>query len=80
MPRRYSDFPDTFLLWNVVARVGSVISVVSVMYFLFILWEAFASHRPALSAVHRSTALEMYHSFPPADHSYVSIPIVTKAG
>merc|ERR1712003_556692 len=79
IPRRYSDFPDTFLSRNVLARVGSVISVVSVMYFLFILWEAFVRHRPAISASHRNTAIEIYHSFPPADHSYVSIPIISKA-
>ena len=79
IPRRYSDFPDTFLSWNVLARVGSVISVISVMYFLFILWEAFVRHRPAISASHRNTAIEIYHSFPPADHSYVSIPIISKA-
>merc|ERR1712121_547223 len=37
MPRRYSDYPDGYLYWNVVARVGSIISVVSVLMFLFIL-------------------------------------------
>merc|ERR1712108_130949 len=37
MPRRYSDYPDRFILRNVVARIGSIISVVSVLYFLFIL-------------------------------------------
>merc|ERR1712047_95256 len=37
IPRRYSDYPDRFILLNVVARIGSIISVVSVLYFLFIL-------------------------------------------
>merc|ERR1712013_391915 len=37
IPRRYSDYPDRFILWNIVARIGSIISVVSVLYFLFIL-------------------------------------------
>ena len=76
IPRRYSDFPDTFLFWNVVARVGSVISVISVIYFLFILWEALVRHRPAISRVHASTSLEMMHSFPPANHRYASIPLL----
>merc|ERR1719330_2315153 len=37
IPRRYSDYPDSYQLWNVVARIGSIISIVSVIFFLFIL-------------------------------------------
>jgi len=37
MPRRYSDYPDRFIYWNVFARIGSIISTVSVIFFLFIL-------------------------------------------
>ena len=76
IPRRYSDFPDTFLFWNVVASVGSVVSVMSVIYFLFILWEALVRHRPAVSSAHARTSLEIMHSFPPANHSYASIPLL----
>ena len=76
IPRRYSDFPDTFLFWNVVASVGSVVSVISVIYFLFILWEALVRHRPAVSSAHARTSLEIMHSFPPANHSYASIPLL----
>jgi cytochrome c oxidase subunit 1 len=36
IPRRYSDYPDTFSMWNVVARIGSLVSVVSVLIFIFI--------------------------------------------
>lgn len=37
MPRRYSDYPDTFASWNVIARAGSIVSVVSAICFLVIL-------------------------------------------
>merc|ERR1712141_670096 len=77
IPRRYSDYPDRFILWNVVARIGSIVSVVSVLYFLFILWEALVSHRPALSSIHISTRIELMHSFPPMNHRYTSIPVIT---
>merc|ERR1712064_197414 len=35
MPRRYSEYPDSYTLWNVVARGGSIISVVAVLLFHF---------------------------------------------
>jgi len=76
MPRRYSDYPDSYIYWNVVARVGSIISVVAVIIFLFILWESLVSHRPALSRNCRATSLEMSHTFPPLNHRYPSIPVV----
>ena len=75
MPRRYSEYPDSYTLWNVVARGGSIISVVAVLLFLFILWEALASHRPALSGNYMATSLEIAHTFPPLDHSNPSIPV-----
>lgn len=37
IPRRYSDYPDRFYTWNIVARIGSLISVVSIIFFLYIL-------------------------------------------
>merc|ERR1712173_90674 len=37
IPRRYSDYPDSYQLWNVVARIGSIISIVSVILFIFIM-------------------------------------------
>jgi len=77
IPRRYSDYPDRFIFWNVVARVGSIISIVSVIFFLFILWERIVRHRPAISSNHIRTSLELIHSFPPMNHSYTSIPLIS---
>jgi len=74
MPRRYSDYPDTFATWNVIARIGSIVSVISVIGLLFILWEALARHRPAISSCHLNTRIEIMHSFPPTAHRYSSVP------
>lgn len=76
MPRRYSDYPDVYQPWNILSRVGSMISVVSVIYFLFILWESLVSHRPAIRNNRKSTSLEIIHSFPPLNHRYNSIPVL----
>jgi len=77
IPRRYSDYPDRFIFWNVIARVGSIISIVSVIFFLFILWESLVSHRAAISRNHIRTSLEIIHSFPPINHRYTSIPLIS---
>ena len=42
MPRRIPDFPDAFLGWNRVSSLGSIVSAVSVVVFLFALSAAFS--------------------------------------
>jgi len=76
MPRRYSDYPDFYAGWNFIARVGSIISVVSVLLFVCIIWERFASQRPVICRIHIGSSLEFYHSFPPLAHRYKSCPAV----
>ncbi len=41
LPRRYSDFPDSFAGWNFISSVGSMISLVGVLWFLYIIWDAY---------------------------------------
>jgi len=76
IPRRYSDYPDTYIAWNVLARTGSVISLVSVLFFLAILWERLVRHRPVLSSKHCNSSLELMHTCPPITHRYNSRPKV----
>lgn len=42
LPRRYSDFHDSFAGWNLISSLGSVISIVGVVWFIFIVYDAFA--------------------------------------
>jgi len=74
IPRRYSDFPDFYMGFNFLARVGSIISIFSVVLLLFTLWEAWASNRPALTVISAPRRIEFRHRFPPIDHRYVSMP------
>lgn len=74
MPRRYSDYPDRFMRWNAVARLGSMVSVVAVLYFMLILWEALVSQRAALTTKALCSSLDTSHSFPPINHRYNSCP------
>nr|ARH54729.1 cytochrome c oxidase subunit 1 [Trigonopterus sp. 2 AH-2016] len=77
MPRRYSDYPDAYTMWNIVSSIGSLISLSSIFYFIFIMWEAFSVKRPNLSSMGLASSMEWLQFYPPADHSYDELPIVT---
>ena len=51
MPRRIPDYPDAFEGWNYVSSIGSLISVVSMAIFLYVIFDmltngALASNSP----------------------------------
>nr|YP_009229166.1 cytochrome c oxidase subunit I [Anoplophora chinensis]ALS54018.1 cytochrome c oxidase subunit I [Anoplophora chinensis]UNB14367.1 cytochrome c oxidase subunit I [Anoplophora chinensis] len=77
MPRRYSDYPDVFTLWNVVSSIGSLISLVSVTLLIYIFWEALAVQRKSLSSTSMVTSIEWLQHLPPAEHSYSELPILS---
>nr|YP_010250883.1 cytochrome c oxidase subunit I [Ips calligraphus]QTV76817.1 cytochrome c oxidase subunit 1 [Ips calligraphus] len=78
MPRRYSDYPDAYLMWNIISSIGSMISLISVFYFIFIIWESFSSHRKSISALNLNSSLEWLQNLPPTDHCYNELPAVSK--
>nr|YP_010414429.1 cytochrome c oxidase subunit I [Branchipolynoe onnuriensis]URS74516.1 cytochrome c oxidase subunit 1 [Branchipolynoe onnuriensis] len=64
MPRRYSDYPDAYTKWNVLSSIGSMISFVALLFFIFIVWEALVTQRPVISTSHQSTFLEWQDNLP----------------
>nr|YP_009462888.1 cytochrome c oxidase subunit I [Biomphalaria straminea]AUW35086.1 cytochrome c oxidase subunit I [Biomphalaria straminea] len=48
MPRRYVDYPDTYYKWNQISSFGSLFSIIAVIMFVFIVWEAFIAERTSL--------------------------------
>nr|ARH53780.1 cytochrome c oxidase subunit 1 [Cortodera humeralis] len=77
MPRRYSDYPDAFTLWNIISSIGSLISLISVMLLLFIIWEAFSVQRKSLISLNMISSIEWMQNLPPAEHSYSELPMLT---
>lgn len=75
IPRRYSDYPDVFRYWNLVSSIGSLISVIAVLIFLLILWEAFTRERQVIEISRINSSLEWLHPYPPADHRYDELPL-----
>nr|AGI59450.1 cytochrome c oxidase subunit I [Hyalella azteca] len=76
MPRRYSDYPDSYSSWNMVSSLGSYLSVVAVVLFIMMVLESFMAKRHAMFTASLSGSLEWGHPYPPADHSYGDMPIL----
>nr|YP_009258842.1 cytochrome c oxidase subunit I [Libiocoris heissi]AFI54709.1 cytochrome c oxidase subunit I [Libiocoris heissi] len=76
MPRRYSDYPDAYTLWNMISSMGSTISVTSIIMFMTIMWEAMASQRKMLSLKYMNTSIEWMQPTPPMEHSYKELPMI----
>ncbi len=76
MPRRYIDYPDAYAGWNWVSSIGSYISFVGVLIFLFGVWEAFAKKRVAGDNPwgEGASTLEWQLSSPPPYHQWEQLP------
>jgi heme/copper-type cytochrome/quinol oxidase subunit 1 len=44
MPRRIPDFPDSYASWNTIATFGSIITTVSTLLFIYIIYLTFVSN------------------------------------
>lgn len=73
IPRRYSDYPDNFTRWNIVSSLGRYTSVIGVLIFSIIIWEALSRNRLSISNITKSMNIEWLHNTPPADHSYLEL-------
>nr|ARC95507.1 cytochrome c oxidase subunit I [Hippodamia convergens] len=77
MPRRYSDYPDAYYMWNKISSVGSIISSVSILFMIIIIWESFYSMRITKFNLNVPSLIEWLQLSPPNEHSYSEIPILS---
>nr|YP_011010200.1 cytochrome c oxidase subunit 1 [Asclepios apicalis]WPW46737.1 cytochrome c oxidase subunit 1 [Asclepios apicalis] len=75
MPRRYSDYPDMYMSWNVISSIGSTISILGTMMFILIMWESMVSQRKIMFIMNLNSSIEWLQNYPPAEHSYNEMPI-----
>lgn len=78
IPRRYSDYPDSFYLWNLVSSIGSLISIFSLIYFAILIWKAFSEKSTVISLSRSNSSRELFIGTAPTDHTLdLSISSVT---
>jgi cytochrome c oxidase subunit I len=76
MPRRYADYPDAFAGWNLVASLGSFVSVAGLAVFLIAMAEAFMKRSVAGPNPWGvgATTLEWTLPSPPPFHTFNDLP------
>jgi cytochrome c oxidase subunit 1 len=70
IPRRYSDYPDAFTSWNIVSSMGSLISFLAVIFFIWIIWEAIRNSRNQLFFNRNPSTLEWINPTPVREHTF----------
>lgn len=77
IPRRYSDYPDNYLSWNIVSSLGSYISLIATIIIIIIIWESIINPRIIIFSLNIPSSIEWYQNLPPAEHSYNELPIIS---
>lgn len=75
IPRRYRDYPDAFTSWNVVSSLGRTISVIGIIFLIFIVWDSFLLRLPSFNT-YSTSSIEWRQKLPPSEHSYNELPII----
>lgn len=78
IPRRYSDYPDALIKWNVISSIGSLLSFTALILFIFILWEAFARQRTVVARPHIPTSIEWRDILPLDFHNLRETGIISR--
>jgi len=84
MPRRIPDYPDAFAPFNEIASFGSMLSVISLLVFFYLVYETFTEGErcpanPWVLGNDKNTttlSLEWLVSSPPAFHTFNEIPSI----
>jgi len=78
MPRRIPDYPDVYAGWNYVSSIGSYIGAFGAIFFLYVVFEAFARKRRAGNNPWGEGAhtLEWTVPSPPDFHTFEEVPVV----
>nr|WIM51624.1 cytochrome c oxidase subunit 1 [Colpocephalum spinicollis] len=77
MPRRYIDYPDNYYSWNLMSSMGSLITSISVVFFISILLSSLFNKNKCLFYSSSSAYIEWLIGIPPSFHAFSSNPMIT---
>jgi cytochrome c oxidase subunit 1 len=77
IPRRYSDYPDAITIWNVISTMGAIISFVSLLIFIVVIWEALAAQRRVIASPHIPSSMEWNDILPLDFHNLRETGVIT---
>lgn len=91
MPRRIGDYPDAFAGWNLISSIGSIVSLVAAVLFLYIVynqliegkvaarnywnWPQFNTDSLRHGLIRGCSSIEWALSSPPKVHAFTSLPM-----
>jgi len=78
IPRRYTDYPDTYFSWNLLSSIGSILSTIATLYVFFIIWESLISQRKIITRISNNILLEWKQETPPRSHSFSQLSLLIK--
>jgi cytochrome c oxidase subunit 1 len=78
IPRRYSDYPDIFLTWNIISSIGSLITFIAILLIVYITWESLACKSLKIFSTSENSRIEWIYFSHPEEHTFNSINIVFK--
>jgi len=78
IPRRYSDYPDIFLSWNIISSIGSIITFISILFIIYITWDRIASKHLKIFSASENSRVEWIYFTHPEEHTFNSINIIFK--
>nr|YP_010183910.1 cytochrome c oxidase subunit I [Lispe assimilis]QVG62674.1 cytochrome c oxidase subunit I [Lispe assimilis] len=76
MPRRYSDYPDSYMSWNILSSLGSLISLISMIMFILIIWSSMINKQNLIFSNNLASSIEWLQHTPPSEHSYNELPMM----
>jgi len=77
IPRRYRDYADTFYYWNIISSLGSLISIVRLVFMLFTVWEILSTWRIVIYRNLGGNHSEWIFNYSPSIHTIdKELPIV----
>ena len=77
LPRRYSDYPDSFTTWNILSSIGRIISMVRTLILIYIIWERIIAKRIPIIKNFNKSSIEWLQKLPPQEHSYNELPVIS---